>query len=203
MTTVILLNRLGERLRPYGSVNGAFTLLPTMDTGYKILLKRVTEARHQKLHRPDAVRCPSLPIPDGTQLPDHSINPPNAQVKKGHRTVLSYTADNAKEVAAPSECSLHFLLLALLILLLLVPGCLYFVEHVRRGNDHTERRIWRDRDQDSFSREEEGHQVIIDVAGSDALKPAVVAVEKAVEVAKCEGWRDWIDYGSGWKGCVP
>ena len=196
---VILLNHLGERLRPHGSVNGTYTRLPAMDTGYRILLKRATEARAHKIRRPVVARRPFLPIPKHTQLSKRTVISPDAAVEKGrHGSDLSQTASSLKKVAAPRQRLLQPLLLPLFILLLLVPG---FVEHARKGNNHNERISWRD--YDTSSRDEEGPQTIIDAAGSEALEPAIVAVDNPVEVAKCEGWRDWVDYGSGWKGCVP
>ena len=199
---VILLNRLGERLRPHVPVNGTYTRLPAMDTGYRILLKRATEARAHKSRRPVAARRPFLPIPKHTQLSKRTVISPDAAVEKGrHGSDLSQTANSLKKVAAPRQRLLQPLLLPLFILLLLVPGFLRFVEHARKGNNHNKRISWKDHD--TLSRDEEGPQTIIDAAGSEALEPAIVAVDNPVEVAKCEGWRDWVDYGSGWKGCVP
>ena len=199
---VILLNHLGERLHPYRSVNGTYTRLPAMDTGYRILLKCAAEARAHKIRRPVVARRPCLPIPKHTQLPERTVISPDAALEKGrHGSDLSQTANSLKEVAAPRQRLLQPLLLPLFILLLLVPGFLRFVEHARKGNNHSERISWRDRD--ILSRDGEGPQTIMDAAGSEALEPAIVAVDNPVEVAKCEGWRDWIDYGSGWKGCVP
>ena len=202
MNTVIILNHLGERLHPYGPVDGTSTLLPTMDPGYKILLKRVTETRSQDFRRHDILHRPSLTIREDTHL-SRPVASSAVEVRKDHGTVSSHAVHNASGMAAPPQHPLQYLLLALLVLLLLVPGFLLFVEHVRKGNDYNERTHWRERDRDLSGWGGERSQVDIDGVGFEPLQSAVAAADGPVEVAKCEGWRDWIDYGSGWKGCVP
>ena len=202
MSIVIILNHLGERLHPYGPVDGTSTLLPTMDPGYKILLKRVTETRPHDSRRHDILRRSSLTIPEDTQLPRRVVSSA-AEVRKDHGTVSSHTVHNASGIAAPPQHPLQSLLLASLVLLLLVPGILLLVEHVRKGNDYTERAHWREPDRDLFGWDGGRSQVDLDGVGFEPLQSAVAAAGGPVEVAKCEGWRDWIDYGSGWKGCVP
>ena len=201
---VVLLNHLGERLRSHGPVNGTYTLLPAMDAGYRILLKPAAEARAQRIRRPALARRPFLPIPKHTQLPGRTVISPDAVTEKcRHALGSNHTAnDNAKDVAAPRQRLLRSLLLPLFILLLLVPGFLRFVEFARRGNRYTERVNWRIH-HDPGSWDGEVTEVVIDAAGSSILVPAAVAMDESVEVARCEGWRDWLDYGSGWRGCVP
>ena len=202
MNTVVILNRLGERLHQYDTVDGTSTLLPTMDPGYQIILKHVTEARSQEFRRPDILHRRSLTIPEGTHL-SRSVASSAAEVRKDHRTVSSHAVHNPSAVAAPRQHSLQSVLLALLVLLLLVPGLLLYVEHLRNGNDYNEHAHWRELDRDLSGSDEERSQGNIDGVGFEALQPAVADADELVEVAKCEGWRDWIDYGSGWKGCVP
>ena len=202
MSTVIILNRLGERLQPYGPVDGTSTLLPTMDPGYKILLKRVTEARSQDFRRPGILHRPSLTVPEDTHL-STPVASSTAEVGKDHGTVSSHAVHDAGGVAAPPQHSLQSVLLALLVLLLVVPGLLLFVEHVRNGNDYNEHTHRTDLDRDLSDFDEERSQVDIDGAGIDPLPSAGAAANEAVGGANGEGWRVWIDYGSGWKGCVP
>ncbi|KAF6237795.1 hypothetical protein HO173_003996 [Letharia columbiana] len=170
---IVLLNHVEERIRPYGPDNGTYTLLPTMDAGYMILLKRVTK--------------PS----------EHTVLRSDAEVKMDHGRGLSHIANDVKGEAAPKRL-LQAMLPSLLVLLLLVPGFLLFVGHVRKGNNHNERTSWRE-----MSRDGERPQTVIDWLGLDPLQPDVAATDKPIEVAKCEGWRDWVDYGSGWNGCIP
>ena len=202
MRTVIILNHLEERLHPYGSVDGTSTLLPTMDPGYKILLKRVIETRSQDFRRHDILHRPSLTIPEDTHL-SRPVASSEAEVRNYYGTLSSHTIHNASGTAAPPQHPLKSLLLALLILLLLVPCLLLFVEHVRKGNDYNERTHWMEPDRDLSSWDGEKSKVDIDEVGFEPLHSAVAAADSPVEVTKCEGWRDWIDYGSGWKGCVP
>lgn len=203
---VILLNHLRERIRPYGPVDETYTLLPTMDTGYSILLKRVATSRAQRLCRSVVVRRPSLPAPEDTQLSEHSVKSPDAKMKKAkkiHRTSLSHNANNVRKTALTPKHLLQLLFLSLLILMFLVPCFLLFVEHIRKDSNYNERTSWRDRDRDTSTWDGERLQANIDAAGSESLQPAIVAENKAGEMGKCEGWRDWVDYGSGWKGCIP
>ena len=206
MATVILLNHFGERLRPFGPVDGNCTLLPTMDTGYRILLKRATEPWAETLHRRVVFRHASLPIPGDNPLSRYTVASPNAEKGMDRRTVSSHTAHKANGVAAPPRHSQQSVVLALLILLLLVPGFLLFVEHVRKGDGNDERIRWLGRDWDPCGQNGKSVRAMIDVVDLDSLQPPAAifdAVDRHVEVAKCQGWRDWIDYGSGWKGCVP
>lgn len=208
VSIVILLNHLGEKIRPYGPVDKTYTLLPTMDTGYSILLKRVAKSRAQRLRRSVVVVAPRpfLPSPEDTQLSDHSVKYLGAKVKKAkkvHRTGLSHNANNVRKAALPPEHPLQLLFLSLLVLLLLVPCNLLLVEHIRKDSNYNERTNWRDTDRDTSTWDGKKLQATIDVAGSEPLQPALVTESKAGEVAKCEGWRDWVDYGTGWKGCTP
>ena len=202
MSTVIILNRLGERLHPCGPVDGTSTLLPTMDSGYKILLKRVTETCSHDFRRHDILHCPFPTTQEDIHM-SRSVGSSAAKVRKDHGTISSHTVHNASGIAAPHQHPLQSLLLTLLILLLLVPGFLLFVEHVRKGNDYDERTHLRERDRDLSGGDAERSQVDVDGLDFEHLRSAVAAPDERVEVAKCEGWRDWIDYGSGWKGCVP
>ena len=122
---------------------------------------------------------------------------------KDQGTVSSHAVRDAGGVVAPPQDSLQFVLLALLVLLLLVPGLLLFVEHVRNGNEYNKHTHRRELDRDPSGFDEERSQVDFDGVGFELLQSAVAAADEPVEVAKCEGWRDWIDYGSGWRGCVP
>ena len=121
----------------------------------------------------------------------------------GHKGGLSHTANNMKGKAAPPQKIVRAFLLPIFVLLFLVPGFLLFVEYVRKGDNHNGCANLRDQDTSTMSWDGENPQAAIDAAGLDPLQPAVIAAENAVEVAKCEGWRDWVDYGSGWRGCIP
>lgn len=202
MNTVIILNRFGEMLHPYGPVDGTSTLLPTMDPGYQILLKRVTKAHSQDLCRPDILHRPSLTIPEGTHLA-RPVAFSAAEERKDHGAISSHSVHNPSGAVAPTQHSLQSVLLALLVLLLFVPGLLLFVEHVRNGNDYNEHAHSRGLDRDLSGLDEERSQGDVDGVGFEPLQTAVADADELVEVTKCEGWRDWIDYGSGWKGCVP
>lgn len=202
----ILLDQLGERTRPYGPLDENYTLLPTMDTGYSILLKRVATSRAQRFRHSGVVRRPFVPAPEDTQLSEHSIESPDAKMNKAkifQRTGLSHNASKVRKRALPPKNVLQLLFLSLLVLLYLVPCLLLFVEHIRKDSNYKERTNRRDRDWDTSTSDAERLQATIDVAGSEPLPPALVAENKAGEVAKCEGWRDWVDYGTGWKGCIP
>lgn len=201
VSIVTLLNHLGDKIRPYGPVDENYTILPTMDTGYSILLS-VAKSRAQRLRRSIVARRPFVPAPEDTQLSEQFVKSPNAKVKRAekvHRTGLSYNANNMRKAALPPKHLLKLLFLSLLILLFLVPCFLLFVEHIRKDSNYNERTSWRD----TSTWDGERLQATIDMAGSDPLQPALVTENKADEVAKCEGWRDWVDYGSGWKGCIP
>ena len=106
-------------------------------------------------------------------------------------------------MAPPPKHSLQSVLLALLVLLLLVPGLLLFVDHVRNGKNYNTHTHLKELHRDVSGWNEERSQVYVDEGGFAPLQSVATAADKPVEVAKCEGWRDWIDYGSGWKGCVP
>lgn len=174
-----------------------------MDAGYKILLSGVTEAHAPDIHPPIVLRPPFVPVPEDTQPPEQSLPPSGAEAKKGHTTGSDHISKKLKGEAAKPKHLLEHSLVSLLVVFLLVPGFLLFVGHVREGNRHNERANWSDQDFSSPSRDGELSQVIMDVAGADPVQAAIVAVNNPVEVAKCEGWRDWFDYESGWKGCRP
>lgn len=167
-----------------------------MDAGYKVLLRRATQAHSQQIYRPVPVRPPFLPIPEDTQTSDHTILHSDGNVERGN------TASKVKGEVAPKHL-LQALLLPLFVLLLLVPGLLLLVEHVRKETNHNERTSWKDQNPFTMSGDGQWPQAVIDVPSLDALQPASIAADNPVDVAKCEGWRDWVDYGSGWKGCIP
>ena len=180
-----------------------------MDAGYSILLKHV-----QKLYRPIVFQSPPLPIPEDFQLSELTVFGPDEQADKTEATCVNDKLNNVREETALGNKLPQALWQPLLVLFLLVPGFLLFVDHVRQGDSHDMLLPnWRGQDQDHrFGRGEENPavQVSVDVPGSDPLLPAttppavvVVGDDDAVEVPKCEGWRDWIDYEGGWKGCVP
>lgn len=114
-----------------------------------------------------------------------------------HERSLNPTASKTE---APPKSLLQVLALPISVLFLLVPGLLLFVEHVRTGSKLIEGTNWSEQ---TMSGTVDRPQAVMGVAGSNPFHPAVVAEENAVEVARCEGWRDWVDYGSGWKGCMP
>ena len=172
-----------------------------MDAGYSILLERNEAACAQNASRLGVIHPPFLPGSEDDQFFDQAPLNQEAEVDNGHRTGLSHTVNNVKGKAAPVKTLLQSLLLPLIILLVLVPGSLLFVDHVRRGDDCTGRRSWRG--QDPSSRDAERPEALIDVAGSSLLQPVVTARSNLVGIAKCEGWRDWVDYEGGWKGCIP
>ena len=201
VNVVTFLSHPGDDIRPYNPVDGPNTVLPTMDAGYRILLKGVTKARARKSRRDVAFGYPVPPIPGVTQLSEHAVESPVAKVKKSRGTSLSHTVRRVNGVASPRKHLLQSLLLPILVLFLLVPCFLLFVQHVRKENSYNEGKVWRD--EDPPSRDGEIAQAMFTMVGSDPLQSAVAAVDGLVEVAKCEGWRDWVDYGSGWKGCMP
>ena len=176
------------------------TLLPTLDAGYRILLNGVTKTPSQEFCHPVSIHHHPKPIPDDTPLREHDVLHSDAEIKTEHESDMDYPANDAMN---PPRHLLQALILPFLFLLLFVPGSLLFVEHVRSGNNHNELTNWRDQDPSTPRRDGEMPKAIIDVADSDLPQPAVVTVDSAVEVLRCEGWRDWVDYGSGWKGCVP
>lgn len=173
-----------------------------MDAGYRFILKRVTEAWSPRFN---FVHPPTLPIPESTQLPEYTISHPDAEMELGHKR--REMSPNVKEEAPYPKNLLEALLLPLFVLLLLVPGSLLCVERVRKVNNDNELPNWRDqydRYPSTTDNGEERPPAVIEVAGFDIFQPAVVATDSlVVEVKKCEGWRDWVDYGSGWRGCVP
>ena len=181
-----------------------------MDAGYRILLER-NEAACAHDASPLGVVQPSLlPISDD-QFSDHALLNQVAEEDKVHETGLNHTVSNVKGKVAPGKVApckaapvkslLQSTVLPLMIFLVLVPGFLLFVDHVRRDDNRTERTNWRG--QDLAGRDAERPEAITDAAGSDPLPPVVAVSSDPVGVAKCEGWRDWIDYEGGWKGCVP
>ena len=197
---VILLNHLGETLHPYAPVDGTYTLLPTMDAGYKILLRRFTEPYAQKPCHPDILRSPSLPSTKNTRLSEHGVCNSGPEVDKIQKTGLSHTVNNVNGKPSPVKRLQQSPLLPLFILLLLVPGFLLFVKHICKGDSYDRFTISRDQDRSGWDEEKTG--ALIDEAGSASLQ-TVAVMEDNPEVAKCKGWRDWVDYESGWTGCVP
>ena len=198
----VLLNPLGEKRRMYDSADGTCTLLPTMDAGYKILHKCAAEAGSQHSCRAPLNRHPPPPIREHTQLSVPTSRHSNAEAKMNDETGLDSPAKDLKGAVMSPRETLKALSLALLLLLLVVPGLLLFVEHVRGGNEGYEPTSWSDEHTMSGSRIES--RAILDAVDLDPLQPAVSGpVDNAVEGAKCEGWRDWVDYGSGWRGCFP
>ena len=171
-----------------------------MDADHRIILNRVTKTRPQEIRRPLSAQSPFPPIPEDTQLSEHSVSPSDAEVKMDQERGLIHAANHVK---APRKTLMHASLRLFLFLVLLIPACLPYVEQIRKGSNHNAGISWRDQDPSMMRRDAERRQAVVDVAGSDPLQPAVVVAGKATEAAKCEGWRDWVDYGSGWKGCVP
>lgn len=173
-----------------------------MDAGYRIHLEHVSEERSPISRSSVSIRPPFLPIPEYTQLSEHTIFHSDAELKLNHERGWSHTANNVKGEAIAKHV-LRALLLPLTILLLLVPGFLLSVEHVRNGNYHSERTSWRDQDPFIKSRDGERPQVAIDIAGLGSLQPVAASEKHGNKVEKCDGWRDWIDvYVGGWKGCT-
>ena len=173
-----------------------------MDAGYRIHLEHVSEERFPISRSPVFIRPTFLPIPEYTQLSEHTIYHSDAGLKLNHERGRSHAANNVKGEAIAKPV-LRALLLPLTILLLLVPGFLLSVEHIRNGNWHNERTSWRDQDPFIKSRDGERPQVAIDVAGLDPLQPVAATERYRNKAEKCDGWRDWIDvYVGGWKGCT-
>ena len=204
VTSIVLLNHLGQRRRLYDSADATCTLLPAMDAGYKILHKRAAEAGSQYPCCAPLNRHPSPPVPEDTQLfaPRARYSDPNA--KMDNETGLDGPAKDLKGAVVSPRETLKALLLALFLLLLVVPGFLLLVDHVRRGNDGKELTSWSD--EHAISGSSIASRAVLDEVDLDPLQSAVggpVANAVQRESAKCEGWRDWVDYGSGWRGCLP
>ena len=192
MSIVVLLNHLEEEIRTYSPVDRTYTLLPTMDAGYRIHIRSATEAPSPEFSHPNPNRPASLPIREEIQLPECVASHSDTEMKMGHERAWSHTA---KAVETPKKTR-RALLLPLFVLLLLVPGFLLFVGHVRNGINHDNRTS--ERDQYPSTREGDSLEGVV-----EPLQPAVPGADHLGGIAKCEGWRDWVDYGSGWKGCVP
>lgn len=199
MSTVVILNHLGEKIHTYNPVDWAYTLLPTMDAGYSIHLVSATKAPSRKLSRPSFNRPTSQPNPERTQLPECAASQSDTKEELGHDRALSRTANDAKSL----KILLQDVLLPILILLFLITAFQLFVQHVRNGNNHDLGPSMRDQYPFTTIRDGEDLEGVIDVLGFEPLQPAVPGADHHGERAKCEGWRDWLDYGSGWKGCVP
>ena len=200
MSIVVLLNHLEEEIRTYSPVDGTYSLLPTMDAGYRIHLRSITEAPAPKFSGSNSNRPATLPIPEDTKLPKCAASHSDTEIKMDHERALNHTA---KDVEPPKKIQ-RALLLPLFVLLLLVPGLLLLVGHIRDGNNHDNRTSERDQYPSTSSREGNSLEGVIDVVGVETLQPAVLVADHHLGgMAKCEGWRDWLDYGSGWKGCVP
>lgn len=199
----VLLNHLAERICTHGPVDGTYTLLPTLDAGYMIRLKHVPEARSPKPRR-DVLLSPTfLPVPADTQLLEHTVLHSDAEIRMDHERGWNHTANNVKGKAVSPKHMLEAILLPLLVLLLLVPGFLLFIGHVRKGNNPSERAIWRDQDPSAMSRDEKRPEAIMDVAALDPWQPVVASEKHGNKAEKCDGWRDRIDvYVGGWKGCT-
>ena len=204
LKSVVLLNHLGEKRRMYDSADGTCTLLPTMDAGYKILHKRAAEAGSRHSCCAPLNRHPSTPIREDTQLFAPPARHSDAKAKMNNDNDLDSPAKDLEGPVMSLRETLKSLSLALLLLLLVVPGLLLFVEHVRGGSDGTEPTSWSDEHAMSGNRIES--RAVLDVVDLNPSQPAVGApADNAGERqrAKCEGWRDWVDYGSGWRGCLP
>ena len=200
--SVVLLNHLGEKRRMYDSADGTCILLPTMDAGYKILHKRAAEAGSQYSCCAPLNRHPSPPIREHTRLFAPTARHSDAKAKMDDETGLDSPAKDLEGAVMSPRETLKALSLALLLLLLLVPGLLLFVDHVRRGNDGNEPTSRSDEHTMSGTGIES--RAILDAVDLDPLQPAVSGpADSPVEGAKCEGWRDWVYYGSGWRGCLP
>ena len=204
VTSTVLLNHLGEKRRIYDSADATCTLLPAMDAGYNILYKRVAEAGSQHSCCALLNRHPSPTIPEDTQLFTPTTRHSDAKPRMNNETGLDSPAkDLIGAVLSPRE-TLKALSLALLLLLLVVPGLLLFVDHVRRGNDGNEPTSWSA--EHAMSGNDLGFREILDVVDLGPVQPTVGGPADNAggrERAKCEGWRDWVDYGSGWRGCRP
>ena len=202
MRTVILLNHLGQRIGPHIPFEGDYVHLPTMDAGYSVLLERNEAAfAHNATSRLSVIDPALLPISEDDPFSNHALQDQEVEVDKGHGTTLGHTVNKMNDKEVPVKSLLQHLVLPLIILLVLVPGFLLFVDYVRREDNRTERTNWRG--QDPSSGDAERQEVFIDMAGLSALQPVVAMSSIPVGVAKCEGWRDWIDYEGGWKGCIP
>ena len=204
VTSIILLNHLGEKRCVYDSADATCTLFPAMDAGYKVLYKRAAEAGSQYSCCAPLNRHPSPLIREDTQLFAPTARHSNAKAKMNNdKGSDSPAKDLEGAIISPRE-TLKALLLALFLLFLVVPGFLLFVDHVRSGNDGNEPTSWSD--EHAMSGNGLASRALLDAVDLDPLQPAVGgAVDDAGERerAKCEGWRDWVDYGSGWRGCLP
>ena len=204
VTSIVLLNHLGQRRRIYDSADATCTLLPAMDAGYKILYKRAAEVGSQYSCCAPLNRHSSPLIREDAQLFAPTARHSDAKAKMDNETGLDSPAKDLKGAVMSPRESLKALLLASFLLFLVVPGFLLFVDHVRTGNDGNEPTSWSDEHATSGSSIES--RAILDEVDLQPLQsavggPADNAIER--ERAKCEGWRDWVDYGSGWRGCLP
>ena len=206
VTSIVLLDHLGEKRRMHDSADATRTLLPTMDAGYKILYKRAAEAGSKYSCCAPPNRHPSPPVREDTQLFAPTVRDSDAKARTNDQKGLDRPAKDLKGAVMSPRETWKALLLHLFLLLLLVPGLLLFVEHVRRGNDGNE--LTSSSDEHASSGNGIESHTFLDVVDldPDPLQPAVgEPADKAGERerAKCEGWRDWVDYGSGWRGCLP
>ena len=204
LKSVVLLNHLGEERRVYDSADGTCILLPTMDAGYEILHKRAAEPGSQHSCCAPLNGHPFTPIREDTQLFAPTTPHSDAKAKMNNDNGMDSPANDLEGPLMSPRETLKSLSLALLLLLLVVPGLLLFVEHVRGGNDANEPTSWSNEHPMSGNRVES--HAVLDVVDLDPLQPAVGAPTdnaREKERAKCEGWRDWVDYGSGWRGCLP
>lgn len=170
-----------------------------MDAGYRIHLRNVTKAPSPTLSCPKHSRPVSLPMPEDTQLHECAASHSITEEEKGHDGVTSYTSNDVE----PLKMILQDVLLPILILLFLVPAFLLFAEHIRNGYNRDPGPSLRNQHPSTTIRDGENLEGTMDVLGLEPLQPAVQGADPPREMAKCEGWRDWLDYGSGWKGCVP
>ena len=165
-----------------------------MDAGYKILLQRITQAHLQIPRPPSFVRPPFPPVRVDTHLSEYTTPSLVAKVKLGHEKGLSHVANEIEVEATSPKQLLQALFISLFVLLLLVPGFLLFVENVREESHYNGRTRMTD---------QEKSQAIIDAVHLESLQPITVPADNVVDVVRCKGWRDWVDYEGGWKGCVP
>ena len=200
--TVILLNHLGQKIRPHIPVEGAYIHLPIMDAGYSILVERNEAAyAYNATSRLGGIDPTLLPKSEDDQFSNHALQDQEVEVDKAHGTSLGHTVNKLNDKVTPVKSLLQHLVLPLLILLVLVPGFLLFVDYVREEDSRAEHTNWRGHDPSSGYAERQ--EVIVETEDSSALQPVVTVSNKPVGVEKCEGWRDWIDYEGGWKGCIP
>lgn len=197
ISIVVLLDHLKKEIRTYRPVDGNSILLPTMDAGYRIHLRSITEAPSPKSSGPNTDGPATPPIPEDIQLPKCAASHTDTEVELDHERAMSRTATDIE----PPKKTQRALLLPLFVLFLLVPGFLLFVGYLRDENNNR----MNERDQYPSTILREGHRLesVVDVVGLEPLQPLVPVADNLGGIAKCEGWRDWLDYGSGWKGCVP